>query len=144
MKRNNLLSLALISSSLISFYIITATTAAHNSALIYLHEEEPVRSAGNNTLNRLTNSGNTIVVFYEDWCPPCKRMTPIFEELAREMHDVMFVKVKREFYRNIYDQYKLTSVPAILFFRNGQLVKIQPSSASKSEMIKLINKIYGK
>lgn len=137
----------------LSFFLLTTPLAAalvslHNShnnnknSVVFLHELEPQRSTGLTALNALTNSGNVIVVFYEDWCPPCKRMTPIFEELAQEMNSIRFVKVKRELYRSLFDYYNLSTVPAILFFRDGILVKVQPSSLTKEALIKLIKQIY--
>jgi len=142
MKKNNLLLLFLAIGSLISFYIITATTLPIANKLLYLHELEQVRYPNNNIFSKLISTGNTIAIFYEDWCPPCKRMTPILEELADEMPHITFVKVKREFYRSMFDQYKLNTVPALLFFRNGQLIKIRPQSATKNELKALIKKIY--
>src|SRR5690606_4344693 len=107
------------------------------------HELEPVRSAGRNALDKITQQGNVIVIFYEDWCGPCKRMTPIFEEVAETLSSITFIKVKRELYRSLFDFYNLNTVPAILFFKNGKLMKIQPSSVSKAELTKIIKNIYG-
>ncbi len=69
-------------------------------------------------------------------------MTPIFEELAHEISSIRFVKIKRELYLSIFDFYNLSTVPAILFFRDGVLVKTQPSSLTKNELVKLIQKTY--
>jgi len=137
------LSLFLLTITIATAQITLQTKNPNNEGtVIYLHELESIRSAGSATLDELTKSGNVIVIFYEDWCPPCQRMTPIFEQVAQEMNTILFVKVKREFYRSIFNHYNLSTVPAILFFHNGTLVKIQPSSLNKKELTKLIKKIY--
>lgn len=139
--KNLLLSLFLLAMPLIAT-LYTFPTTPTNSVL-YLHEIEPIRSAGRNMLDAMIKESNVIVIFYEDWCGPCKRMTPIFEEVATTMSSVTFVKVKRELYRSLFDSYNLSTVPAILFFKDGKLIKIQPSSVTKAELMKLIKQVYG-
>jgi len=151
MKKNIIFSLILLSAS-IAGLLTTAHTAQQSKIytethqVIYLHEQEDAqtRSKTRSALEKYINSyANIIVIFYEDWCPPCQRMTPIFEELAQEIGDkIVFLKLKREFYRSIFNDYKLSTVPAILFFRDGMLMKVQPSSLSKNELVKIIKKIY--
>jgi thioredoxin 1 len=142
--KNLLLSLFLLTTPLITALVTShSTTSSNTNTVLYLHELEPVRSAGRSTLDKIIQQGNTIVIFYENWCGPCKRMTPIFEEVATTLPSVTFIKVKRELYRSLFDFYNLNTVPAILFFKNGKLIKIQPSSVSKTELMKLIKQVYG-
>ena len=142
MKKNSVL-LFLMSTLITVLCASQIATQQTNNAVLYLHELEPVRSAGRNALDKITQQGNVIVIFYEDWCGPCKRMTPIFEEVAETLSSITFIKVKRELYRSLFDFYNLNTVPAILFFKNGKLMKIQPSSVSKAELTKIIKNIYG-
>lgn len=147
MKKNTIISLILLNISIASLFIIAQTAQqAESHKVIYLHEQEDAqtRSKTRSALEKyITLYSNIIIIFYEDWCPPCQRMTPIFEELAQEIGDkIVFLKLKREFYRTIFNDYKLSTVPAILFFRDGMLMKLQPSSLSKNDLVKLIKKIY--
>jgi thioredoxin 1 len=142
--KNLFLSLFLLTTPLIATLVTSHATSSHKAnTVLYLHEFEPVKSTGRNALDAIIKQGNVIVIFYEDWCGPCKRMTPIFEEVAATLPSISFIKVKRELYRSIFDFYNLNTVPAILFFKNGKLIKIQPSSLSKADLIKLIKQIYG-
>lgn len=141
--KNLLLSLFLLTTPIIAALVTSHKPAQQeNNTVLYLHELEPTRSAGRTILNKITEQGNVIVIFYEDWCGPCKRMTPIFEEVASTLPSITFVKVKRELYRSLFDFYNLNTVPAILFFKNGTLIKIQPSSVNKTELTKIIKNIY--
>jgi thioredoxin 1 len=147
-KQNKVSKNLFLSLFLLTAPLATTIVALHNQAhknensVLFLHELEHTRSAAQATLNNITKEGNVIVVFYEDWCPPCQRMTPIFQELASTLSTIRFIKVKRELYRSIFNFYGLSTVPAILFFRNGVLVKIQPSSLNKQDLVNLIKKIY--
>ena len=148
MHYKQIIPLLLIATTLIGRQMISTQQAipTQQKNLLFLHQvAAPTKIHSINPLDEYTqNNENVIVVFYEDWCGPCKRMTPIFEELAEEIDGILFIKVKRELYRNLFDRYNLTTVPAILFFHNGVLVKIQPSSMTKAKLIKLIKKIYRK
>lgn len=137
------LFLAVISLTIIGRQALTKEVSQSTNTVIYLHEQEPTRSAGSQQLTQtIFNNDNVIVIFYEDWCPPCKRMTPIFEHLATVYPDIVFIKVKRELYRSIFDGYNLKTVPAILFFKEGVLKKIQPSSLSQADLVGMIEMIY--
>jgi len=136
-------SLVLVASlCLVSCFIFTASRIKNtNNAVIYLHEQEGVNRSGH-ALQKFIALGNTIVIFYEDWCSPCQRMAPIIQDCASKMSDIVFVKIKREFYRDLFKRYGLNTVPAILFFKDGQLMQVQPSSVTKKELRKLIKHIY--
>ena len=141
--KNLFLSLFLLTTPILAALVTSHSTTKNDvNTVLYLHELESVRSAGRSALDKITQHGNAIVIFYEDWCGPCKRMTPIFEDVAATLSSITFVKVKRELYRSIFDSYNLSTVPAILFFKNGKLIKIQPSSVSKNELMMIIKNIY--
>ncbi len=125
----------------ITTFVIQSTAASHKSKIIYLHEQN-MRSINKSALNTLIKTGNVIIVFYEDWCGPCKRMKPIFESLVEIVDDVLFIKVKRSLYRELFDKCKLTTIPAMLFFKKGKLVYIHKQSATTNEMITLITQFF--
>ena len=119
------------------------------NAIIYLHEQDTnLRKknflSGHQQLLHLTSSGNVIVIFYEDWCKFCQNMVPILQELSLKRSDILFVKVKRELYRDIFKSYNFSTVPALLFFKNGKLVHKEPFSLTYKKCLKLINAFYKK
>jgi thiol-disulfide isomerase/thioredoxin len=110
----------------------------------YLHLLNPYKATPMQLVNHfIEHNKNIVIIFYEDWCPPCKRMTPMFEQIAPQYKDIIFLKIKRELYRSLFDAYQLKTVPAILFFKNGALKKIQPSSMTQAHLTNTINRIYG-
>lgn len=63
-------------------------------------------------------NGNTPVVidFYADWCAPCKKMSPILEELNKEYGGkVTFYKIDTQKEQELAQVFGITGIPAFLF-----------------------------
>ena len=74
---------------------------------------------GNFSSEILQNKGTCLVDFYADWCGPCKMVSPIIEEIAREHSDVTVGKVNVDENGEIAMKYGIMSIPTIIAFRNG-------------------------
>jgi len=63
-----------------------------------------------------------IVDFWAEWCPPCKMMVPVFEELANDKAyagKLKFAKLDTEEAPEIAGKYEVMSIPSFLIFRDG-------------------------
>lgn len=85
---------------------------------------------------------NTPVVidFYADWCGPCKRLAPIFEDLSQEMSDVTFYKVDVENASDLAAQFGVQSIPTILMFDKGDMVERVMGLMPKEALADMIKK----
>jgi thioredoxin 1 len=64
-----------------------------------------------------------VVDFWATWCGPCRMLSPILDELEEEMADqITVVKVNVDDADAIAAQYRIMSIPTLLFFKNGQIV----------------------
>lgn len=82
-----------------------------------------------------------MVDFYADWCGPCKMVSPIVEQLAEEYTGALKVgKVNVDENMNLASQYRIMSIPAIMFFKNGEVVDQIIGAVPKQQ---LIDKIEG-
>ena len=59
-----------------------------------------------------------IVDFYATWCGPCKVFSKTLEEI-KELPDVTIEKVDIEDNPELTEQYKVRSVPTLVFFKNN-------------------------
>jgi len=67
-------------------------------------------------------SGTTIVDFWAEWCGPCKMVTPVLEEIAKE-NNVKLLKVNVDESKELSSAFNLTSIPVIMLYTNGEKVK---------------------
>ncbi|MGA2854719.1 MAG: thioredoxin, partial [Verrucomicrobiota bacterium] len=63
-----------------------------------------------------------LVDFWADWCGPCKMIAPMLDELADEYDGkVKIGKVNVDEHQGLAAQYNVTSIPTLLFIKNGQV-----------------------
>ncbi|MDD2236634.1 MAG: thioredoxin [Kiritimatiellae bacterium] len=69
-----------------------------------------------------TASGSVVVDFYADWCGPCRRMSPALSAFASEQEGkVLVVKVNVDKYPDLSQQYKVSSIPYLVLFKDGKV-----------------------
>jgi thioredoxin 1 len=73
--------------------------------------------------NELINTDTPVLVdFYATWCGPCKMMTPILEELAKEVKGkVKIIKVDVDKNPQAAQQYGIKGVPTMILFKKGNI-----------------------
>ncbi|MEJ1937255.1 thioredoxin, partial [Nostoc sp. NIES-2111] len=65
-----------------------------------------------------------VVDFTATWCGPCRLVSPLMDQLADEYKDrVKVVKVDVDNNKPIFKRFGLRSIPAVLIFKNGELVE---------------------
>jgi thioredoxin 1 len=98
---------------------------------------EHARNLSGGELQRLIAESELPVVadFWAPWCPPCRRLGPTVEQLAREFEGrVVVVKVNIDDDAAAPGSFDIRSIPALLFFRDGKLVERRSGAASHGEL----------
>src|SRR3954468_8737807 len=79
-----------------------------------------------------------LVDFTAAWCPPCRAMNPILDQLAAERDDLRIVSVDVDSEQELASQWGVMSMPTFLLFHNGrpiqQLVGSPPPKRLESEL----------
>ncbi len=95
---------------------------------------------GNFKAEVLDSDKLTVVDFWAEWCGPCRAIGPVIEELSKEYSGVVNVgKVNVDLNPDVSMNYGITSIPAILFIKNGQVVDKLVGAQPKSNFVKKID-----
>ncbi len=97
--------------------------------------------ATNNNFTELLQSEKLVVVdFWATWCGPCRMLSPILDEVEEEMAGKMeVVKVNVDDADEVAAQYRIMSIPTLLFFKNGQVVDKTVGAMPKADLVAKIN-----
>jgi len=79
-----------------------------------------------------------LVDFYADWCRPCQMLAPTLEELAREMPDAKIVKVNVDESPQLAGHFGISSIPAVMVFKDGNVVASRLGLADKASLKQLL------
>jgi len=82
-----------------------------------------------------------LVDFWAEWCMPCRMVTPIVDELAREFEGKIKVgKLNVDENPQTASKYGILSIPTLMIFKNGEAVSrlmgVQPKEVLKSALVK--------
>jgi thioredoxin 1 len=70
-----------------------------------------------------SSSGVTLVEFTAAWCPPCRALVPVLDQLAAEDDGLTVVKVDVDAWPAFAAEHDAMSIPTLLFFVAGQPVR---------------------
>lgn len=84
----------------------------------------------------INESGVVFVDFYATWCMPCKTMSPIIEEIAKDHKAVKFVKIDIDKNEELAIKYNVMSIPTMIIMKNGEVTKTFVGVTNKENIVK--------
>jgi thioredoxin 1 len=82
-----------------------------------------------------------VVDFWADWCGPCKMLSPVIDEVSKELGaKAKFVKVNVDENPVPSAQYSISSIPTVLVFKSGTVVEKLVGFRPKQEILSKIEK----
>lgn len=101
--------------------MITLTTENFNEQV--LHGDKPV-----------------LVDFWAEWCPPCRMIAPILEQIEAELGDRLTVaKLNGDEHPEIVTRYGVKGFPTLHLFRDGEVVQQIVGARSKRVLLDLLD-----
>ena len=85
--------------------------------------------------NIINNNEIVFADFYATWCMPCKMMSRIIDEIAKEHQEVKFVKIDVDQNTELAIKYNVKRIPTMIIFKNGNTSKTFIGVTDKSEII---------
>ena len=98
-----------------------------------------LKLSSENFKEEVLNSEKPVLVdFYADWCGPCNAMSPVIEELAKELEGKAKVgKINVDENSDIAVEYNVMSIPTLIVFKNGKEEKRLVGLRDKEELLSL-------
>lgn len=80
-----------------------------------------------------------LVDFHAEWCGPCKMLGPVVEQVAAaKAGEAVVAKVDIDAARDLAMRYRITSVPTLMVFKNGEAVAAARGVQTKAAIESMI------
>jgi thioredoxin 1 len=89
----------------------------------------------------IDTEGIVLVDFWAEWCGPCKRFGPIFEQSSEENPEIVHAKVDTEAEQQLAAELQITSIPTLMAFRDGILVFNQAGALPAPALAQVVDAV---
>ena len=90
----------------------------------------------------LASSPVVLIDFWATWCGPCRMLAPVVEEVAAEFEGKAVVaKCNVDEAREVAMQYRIMSIPTLIYFKNGEVVDKTVGVVSKDDIVSKLNNL---
>ena len=77
--------------------------------------------------------------FFASWCGPCRMVSPLLDEIAKERPDIKVVKVDIDQNPELAQQYRVMSVPTLMVVKDGEVVKQSRGARPKGQILAMLS-----
>ncbi|MDD7582145.1 thioredoxin [Corynebacterium sp. 32222D000AT] len=91
----------------------------------------------------VTEDGIVLVDAWADWCGPCKRFAPIYEEASEKHTDLTFAKLDTEANQGLAAALQIQSIPTLMIFRDSIMVFREAGALPPAALEDLIEQVKG-
>ena len=89
----------------------------------------------------IKSNGLILMDFWAEWCGPCKRVSPILDEISEE-HGILVGKLNIDENPVKPVEYSVSSIPTMVLFEDGVVVKTIIGAKPKHKMLEELSKWF--
>ncbi len=87
----------------------------------------------------IENSEKTVLLdFYADWCGPCRMVSPLIDEIAKERDDILVAKINVDDEQELAGKFGVFSIPTLVVMKNGKVVKQSTGARPKAQILAML------
>ncbi len=79
-----------------------------------------------------------LIDFWASWCGPCRMVSPVVDEIAKEITNAKVCKVNVDEEGELSIKYGIMSIPTLMVFKNGEVSSKQVGVKSKSQILAML------
>ena len=89
----------------------------------------------------IKSNGLILVDFWAEWCGPCKKVSPILDEISKE-HGILVGKLNIDENPVKPVEYSVTSIPTMVLFEDGVVIKTIIGAKPKHKMLEELSEWF--
>lgn len=87
----------------------------------------------------IKNSDKTVLLdFYADWCGPCRMVSPLVDEIAKENPQYLVGKINVDSEPELAEAFGVSSIPMLVVMKNGKIVNQSVGARPKAQIISML------
>ena len=103
---------------------------------------ELIKHLNANSFSAETQKGLVMVDFWATWCPPCRQMAPVLDEVAKDVKGkATIAKVDVDENRQLASQYNIQGIPTLILFKDGKEIARFVGLQSKDYLVQQLNQV---
>lgn len=98
-----------------------------------------VISINKNNFESIKNSDKPVLLdFYADWCGPCRMVSPIVDEIAKENPQYVVGKINVDDEPELAQAFGVASIPMLVVMKNGKIVNQSAGARPKPQILAML------